>query len=293
MTSVELAERIAPAKHLLRYFDQQALASYRNESEKYVIVTDSFEGSLTVTNSYYEKLEVADRTDESLHFRFGYRTLASGDLAIVLWYPDLKNATKHQDKWNGHLLKDPAWTQDSDDRFAKWVMRNLEGSWDVDNGPRHYLVETLKTINAFTKQMVGVPLYKYMIDSSLSFPAADNTHCYQDAHKTLYGYLIDGIDRACLTKLASRSGKPGNFGSDKTIAAVTRLLPELGAPSKFAEATSLVSAQRRLAAHAPRPKSQSFRAFSAFTNDLTLCLEALKELLSALESLLGAPAFKQ
>jgi hypothetical protein len=98
MTSAEIEERIAPAKHLLGYFDQQALASYRNEPEKYVIESDSFEGRLTVTSSYYKELEEVDRTDEYLDFRFGYRTLANGDLAIVLWIPDLQKATKHQAK---------------------------------------------------------------------------------------------------------------------------------------------------------------------------------------------------
>jgi hypothetical protein len=166
-------------------------------------------------------------------------------------------------------------------------MRNLEGSWDVDNGPRYYIGETLNTINGLTKEIVGVPLYKHVIDASLSFPAAENTHRYQDAHKTLYGYLIDGIDKDCLAKLAVHAGKPANFGSDKTIAAMTKLLPCLEKPSKFAEATSLVSEQRRLASHAVRPKAEKFLAFSSFTNDLALCLEALKELLAALESLLG------
>lgn len=110
MTSEELAKRIAPAKHLLGYFDQQALASYRNEPEKFVIETDSFEGRLTVTNSYYEELEEAGRTDEYLDFKFGYRALADGELAVVLWLPDLKKATKHQSKWIGFILNDPVWT---------------------------------------------------------------------------------------------------------------------------------------------------------------------------------------
>jgi hypothetical protein len=287
MTPAELEGRIAPAKHLLGYFDQQALASYRNEPEKYVIETDSFEGTLTLTSSYYEELEKLDRTDEYLNLRFGYRALADGELAIVLWLPDLQDAVRHQSRWLGFYLKNPSWTQDSDERFLKWVMRNIEGSWDADNGPRHYLAETLNTINGLTKEVIGVPLYKYVIDSSLRFPAAENTHRYQDAHKTLYGYLIDGIDKECIARLATHSRRSIKIGSDQTIAAVTRLLPELDASSKFAQAASLISAQRRLATHAVRAKAERFPAFSTFTNDLALCLEALKELLKAMESLLG------
>lgn len=286
-TIAELEKRIAPASHLLGYFDQQALASYRNEPEKYVIETDSFEGTLTLTRSYYEALEESDRSNEYLNIRFGYRSLANGDLALVLWLPDLEKATRHHDKWLGFHFRNPAWTQGTDDRFLKWAMRYLEGSWDVDNGPRHYIAETMNTINGLTKEIVGVPLFKYAINASLSFPAAENTHRYQDAHNTLYGFLIDGIDKNCLTKIADHSGKQANFGSDRTIDSITKLLPQLGAPSKFAQATSLVSKQRRAAAHAVRPSAERFAAFSTFTNDLCLCLDALKELLNAIESLLG------
>ena len=287
MTLTELERRIAPAKHLLGYFDQQALASYRNEPEKYVIETDSFEGTLTVTGPYYEELERCDRADEYLNFKFGYRSLADGDLAVVLWLPDLEKANKHQNKWLGFLLRNPVWTTDPDERFANWAMRYLEGSWDVDNGPRHYIAETMNTINGMTKELVGLPLFKHAIDASLGFPAAENTHRYQDAHKVLYGYLIDGIDKDCLAKLATRTANPSTFGSDRTTEALMKLLPALRAPSKFAEAAALVSEQRRAAAHSVRPKAERFSAFTAFTNDLTLCLEALNELLGALESLLG------
>jgi hypothetical protein len=287
MNAGELEKRIAPARHVLGYFDQQVLAAYRNEPEKYVVETDSFEGRLTLTNSYYEELEETSRSGEYLDFRFGYRSLANGDLALVLWLPDFKKATKHQDKWMGFLLRDPVWTPDADDRFLKWVMRYLEGSWDIDNGPRQCIAETQNAINGLTKEIVGVPLYKHVIDASLSFPAAENTHRYQDAHRILYGYFIDGIDKECLAKLAIHSGNPANFGSDKTITAVIRLLPKLKAPSKFSEAASLVSEQRRAAAHAVRPRAERFAAFATFTNDLSLCLDALKELLEELEALLG------
>ena len=287
MTSDELSTRIAPAKHLLGYFSQHALASYRNEPEKYVLETDSFEGSLTLTNSYYQELEEAGRTIEYLRLQFGYRTLADGELAVVLWLPDLEEAKMHQDRWMGFYLPDPVWIDAPDERFTKWVMRTLEGSWDVDNGPKHYLWETINTINGLTRELVGMPLFHHAIDASLTFPAAENTHRYQDAHRTLYGYLVDGPAKDCLAALATHLGRSENFASSRTVDALQRLFPELQAPSKFAAAMSLVSDQRRIASHAVRPPAQRFAAFTKFTDDLMLCLEGLRQLLHVLEKECG------
>jgi hypothetical protein len=53
-------------------FDQQVLASYRNEPHKFELETDSFEGTLTLTQTYYRELDEAGNTDEwlSLKLRF-------------------------------------------------------------------------------------------------------------------------------------------------------------------------------------------------------------------------------
>jgi hypothetical protein len=286
MKRADLEKRIAPAKHLLGYFDQQALASYRNEPEKYELETDSFEGRLTVTSTYYEELDAAGRTDEGLDLQFGYRACANGDLALVLWLPDLEKATAHQARWVGFHLKNPEWTEDSDERFSNWAMRYLEGSWDIDNGPKFYLAETMATINGLTEEIIGIPLFEHRIDASLGFPAAENCHRYQDAHRVLYGYLIDGISRSCLSKLATHLAIPSKFESDRTVAALTKLLPALESPSRFADALALVSEQRRIATHKVRPPAKRFEAFATFTKDLVLCLDALKELLRALEQAL-------
>jgi hypothetical protein len=166
-------------------------------------------------------------------------------------------------------------------------MRYLEGSWDVDNGPRHYLEQTMNTINGLTGELVGCPLYKHVIDESLSYPAAQNTHRYQDAHKELYGFFIDGIDKQCISKLAGVLNTDIKVGDKNTIKAITDLFPELRAPSAFDSAASLVSQQRRLASHGVRPAAETFSAFSTFTNDLLLCLQALSDLLSILERAFG------
>jgi hypothetical protein len=281
---------IEAAQHLLAYFDQQVLAAYRAEPQKYAIATDSFEGTLTVTSKYYSELGETGGAREYLNIRFGYRTLQDGNLAIVVWLPDLKDATAHQARWMGFHLKNPTWTEEQDERFENWAMRYLEGSWDVDNGPRHYLEQTMNTINGLTGELVGCPLYKYVIDESLSYPSAQNTHRYQDAHKELYGYLIDGLDKQCIAKLAGLLKNDVKVDNKNTIKAITDLFPELGAPSPFYSAVNLVSEQRRLASHGVRPPAETFSAFSIFTNDLSLCLQALRDLLAVIELTFGVNA---
>jgi hypothetical protein len=277
---------------LLGYFDQQVLASYRNEPQKYMIESDSFEGHLTITNSkeYTEKLKLTGPDENYLDIRFGYRTLQSGDLALVVWLPDLEKATAHQAKWIAFHLANPQWTKDVDERFENWVKRYMEGSWDVDNGPKHYLIEAMKTINGLTAELVEVPLYKHIVDETLGFPSAQNTHRYQDAHNELYGCLIDGLDKECISKLAARLNLELKFDNDNTIKSIKKLFPELGEPSNFDSITTLVSKHRREASHAKRPKAEEFPAFEAYTKGLTLCVQALKDLIKILENKLGVNA---
>jgi hypothetical protein len=271
-------------EHLLGYFDQQVLAAYRNEPHKYRIESDYFEGELSVANEYYSELESTERTNEYVNIRFGYRTLRDGNLAIVAWLPDLLEKSKaHVQRWSAFHLEAPEWTTDYDERFDKWVRRNLEASWDVDNGPLFYLGQTIKIINGLANELVGIPLYTHEIDETLSIPTAENTHRYQDAHKELYGYFIDGLDKECISRLASILGKSIRIGDKNTVKAILKLFPDLETSPNFMPAVNLVSEQRRLASHGVRPPARNFSAFSQFTKDLSLCLEAAKELLAMLE----------
>lgn len=145
-------------EHLLGYFDQQVLAAYRNEPHKYTIVSDYFEGDVQTSDNYYREFEEADQADQSISLRFGYRTLKDGNLALVVFLTDLTEKSKaHVKRWYAFHLDNPEWTGQHDERFDKWVKRNLEGSWDVDNGPLYYLVEVVTTINCLTAELIGIP----------------------------------------------------------------------------------------------------------------------------------------
>jgi hypothetical protein len=275
-------------KGLIGFFDQQVLAAYRNDPHKYEITSDNFEGTITVTDEYYRELEAVERTKEYLNIRFGYRTLIDGNLTLVVWLPDLFDKSKHHAaKWAAFHIKTEDWME-PDERFENWVRRYIEGSWDVDNGPLFYLGETIQIVNGLTAELVGIPLYKHELDDrQVSYPAGENTHRYEDAHKTLYGYLIDGLDKDCMSALGTEFGKTLKIGSKKSVEALKMLFPALENGKYFIQSVNLVSDQRRRASHSARPPAKSFPAFSTFSNDLYLCLNGVKEVLTMIENEFG------
>ncbi|MFH1486811.1 MAG: hypothetical protein ABIH46_12140, partial [Chloroflexota bacterium] len=102
-----------------------------------------------------------------------------------------------------------------------------------------------------------------------------------------YVYLIDGLDKECISGLASSLGKSIKVGHKNTIQAIKKLFPGLETSSNFTPAVELVSEQRRLASHGVRTPAENFPAFSLFTKDLSLCLEAVRELLAVAEGDFG------
>lgn len=273
-----------PYKNLIGYFDSQVLASYRNEPDKFVIETDFFHGNIEITNEYYEQLEATNRTNEVIDVLFGYRTLQNGNLAIAAFLPDLFEKSKqHVQRWSGFHLPNPQWINGHDERFSLWARRYLGGDWSVGPGVRTQLSKLIHIVNGLTNEAVGKPLLKYELKESLSFPEAENSHRYEDAHKELYGYLIDGLDFECISLIAARLGRPINVRENWTVKDLKKLFPNLNSPSDFATAYDLVSTQRGLSAHKVRPPAKSMSAYEQFTTDLELCVKGFNELLSTLE----------
>ena len=115
----------------------------------------------------------------------------------------------------------------------------------VDNGPLFYLRETIQIVNGLTAELVGIPLYKHELDDrQVSYPAGENTHRYEDAHKTLYGYLIDGLDKDCMSALGTERGKTLKIGSKKSVEALKMLYPALENGKYFIQSVNLVACRR-------------------------------------------------
>ncbi|MBI5385671.1 MAG: hypothetical protein HZA90_13415 [Verrucomicrobia bacterium] len=282
-----------PYKDRIDYFDQQVLAAYRNEPDKYRIEGDLAWGRLQLTEKYFLELDAQRRRDEFIDVEFSCRTLTSGKLAIAVFLPDLLEKSRgHVQRWGGFRLPNPQWSSAPDERFTRWVRRTLGGEWPKVPGVHSRLAKAIHTINCMTDEAVGKALFKHELRESLCFPTAENSHRYQDAHIELYGYLIDGLDRDCISLVAARVERPIEKREKRTVMDLKKVFVNLEMPSKFAVAYDLVSDQRGLAAHKVRLPAETMAAFDQFTKDLELCVAGLHELLSTLESELGIDSRK-
>lgn len=278
---------------LVGYFDPQVLAGYRNEPDKYKVETDFFEGQLTVHDSHYRVIQAAGREQEDfVDVRFGYRTRADGSLALVAWLPDLfEKSQGHLNRWAGFRIESPRWLGSEDVRFESWLRRNIEGDWNVESGPSTQIASTIRLINGLTAQVCGQPLYSQEPEHrEILYPAGENTHMYQDAHKQLYGILVDGLSKDSIAALASMTGKSLKTSGSRTLTALRQLLPPLSESEEFTRAFDIVGENRRKSAHGHRDLAAPFLAFSTFKDDLDLCASALNLLRTCLEKEFGLDA---
>jgi hypothetical protein len=168
----------------------------------------------------------------------------------------------------------------------------VNGSWDVEMGILSKLRSLVHLINGLTEEGVGVPLFKHEDSSNLHFPAAENTSRYEDAHRELYGYLVDGLNKECITKLGTHVGSPINSANLKTLDALKKVLPVLKSSTLFTSVFDKLSAKRGSASHGVRGPATRYSAFDEFANDLTGYVSALEELREELEKTLGMAAEK-
>lgn len=276
---------------LLGYYSIDVLSAYRSQPDKYDLQTDNFEGQITLSGPFAEEVSSrGSREADSIDVMFGYRTLEDGDLAVAAFLPDLyRKSPGHVVRWSAFALESPAWAAGHDERFSRWVKRYLEGSWDVENGPRYHLADAIRRINGLTSELVGLPLFKFEASEAPNFPLAQNTHRYQEAHQELYGYLIDGLDKRCIAALAQRAGVSVELSSDRTIKALKKVVAESSCPA-FYSALAKTSDERGKSAHGARAPAERFPAFEEFDKDLTAAVAGFAELERSLEATFGVDA---
>ena len=256
---------------LLRYFHSDVLAMFHQQSEKYSIKTDEFEGQVRTRDGYYEEKDVY------LNVSFGYRASTDGEWAVAAFAPDLANASPGEEqKWTGfEILGDEGFVAD-DLRLDKWRERYIEGNWNVEDGPIAKLDGVVKQVNAIAECVVSAPLLTASDVRGLCFPSAQNTHRYQDAHAEVYKLIIDGLNKDAIKELGDKLGIAVKPGDKRTLDALEMLFPDQTVRSAVRSPLDLVSEQRRLASHKERPQARAFAAFEEFGRDIRAVVRGIE-----------------
>lgn len=276
----------------LLFFRPAVLAQYRAEPHRYEVKASDFDGEVTLTNSYWEELHEQGKRDQGIRIRFGYRRLKSGEFGIAMMAHDFREYSEgHVQRWLPFRVDLADLEALPDPRFESWAARTLFGSWQVENNLIDRIAESIRLINAATFEALGGRLFTEDESPHVAAPASESDHAYQDAHRELYAYLLDGLDKRVIKDLLIRTGATAPKGENGTRKLLQAALPNISSSSLWT-ALAKVSDERGKAAHKVRPRAQSFGAFEAFAGDLDEIRLGMRELLEELERTLGVNANK-
>ena len=277
--------------NIIGFFEADVLSPYESNPHKYELDTDFFEGVLETKNAYFYKLESSGKLDEYIRIRFGYHSTTDGTLCIAVFLPDLVKAPEiERRKWRPFIVEKSLLSPE-DERFTMWYDRYIQGSFEVPIAPRKQLSHIIKKINACCKTVVDEPLYTKVPDKSIHYPISQNSHAYEDAHRDLYGFLVDSLSRECLLALANlRKKKITQSQQMRTPTLLRHVFNEFDKQSKLHTLLSQVSKQRGKSSHDVRPSAIAYDAFGNFYRDIERATEAYEELLQLVESEFGVSA---
>ena len=246
---------------------------FYNQPEKYSIHTDEFEGRVRVSETYAE----AHADDTYLNVSFGFRACRNGEWAIAAYAPDLsRSSVSEQAMWLGFEIQDDELLMEGDPRFKKWWARYILGNWEVEDGPIVTLDRVVAQVNSITECVANGALFAVANLRRLSFPSAENTHRYHDAHAEVYKLLIDGLDKGVIARLGDRLGIQVSPGDKSTLNALEKLFLSDDVRAAFRAPLDTISEQRRRASHKERPQAESFPAFESFGKDITAVIRGLE-----------------
>jgi hypothetical protein len=260
----------------IEFFNASVLGAYRENPQKYAITDDSFSGRVRTSDQYFTSATQQEQLDERIDVAYTYRSLTSGEYAIAAFRPDLlKSSPRHRAMWEGFRLINPRWAAGYDERFQLWLRRFIGGDWDVENGVKAQLEETIGLINALTSDRLGRKLFKFDTNPNLTFPAGENTYRFHDSMRELDGYLVDSLQADCILAIASRTGTSDRIirdedGTIKTIHALKLALPSMTTARLWQTINKDLRPSRAKAAHSVREPPKPYPAVEKFTKVLVL-----------------------
>jgi len=185
---MDLEEKITSQKYekYLLYFDRSVLANYRVSTHLYSLKEDDMGGELESIEGNNIDAETSDLEKSWIRVRFGFRRQLNGTICIAALAPDLNDLNdKDLLIWHGFIIKNPRFAKDDND-FGRWVSRYLEGSWEIDDGPKIQIARLVKLIRSLTQQTLGKPFFRFEENPLINYPIAENFDAYAKAHLELY-----------------------------------------------------------------------------------------------------------
>lgn len=268
----------------LLYFDRSVLSKYRASPDLYRLEEDDMGGRL-------ENIQNDQSLPKSWYqVRFAFRKLANGKTCVAAFAPDIDKLSQEEKFiWGGYLLEVPVFAE-GDSAFERWVNRYLEGSWQVEDGPKPKIDRQIRLIRALTSQTLGEPLLRFEGHALVNYPVAENTDAYAKAHLELYRLVIDGLNAGAIAKLADRLAIKLSDPS-KTLNSLKEILPSDLVPQVHKPLMACVAVRNKVHGVPTQPIS-SFPAFDTFHCDLESIAQALTELCKWIENKLSVDAEK-
>ena len=270
----------------LTFFSSDILHIYLGRPDRYEVEFHNYGGRIQLAYPYFEKIKDSEQFNaQNIDVHFAFRERPDGELAIAAFVPDLvQTGIKEREKWYCFRIDPGVFGDYTDPYFYEWTRVHLKGKWPTQTSPIQDIEDALESINAIAEVLVGQKLFR--IDSGdllrLVPPLANHTHAYQDAHRELYRYTLDAIDKLCLKELNEKRGfSVHNLDEMRGFVALKHSFPLV--EDSLTPSFEKIAKQRGLSVHSPRPKPEPFPAFRTFFSDLEQLALGLKALLCSLE----------
>lgn len=265
-----------------QYFDRPALNFYRTNSHVYELTEDDMGGEITISDQWNEGLE---NQFPYIDLKFAFRKLVDKRICIGVFMPSFKDKVSEKDylKWMGFHIEQPEFHKENYE-FERWINRYINGSWEIQDGPKIKIEREIKLINALTRIQFDIPFFKHDEYRLLNYPAAENSEEYTKAILELYRLVIDGMEKDAIMELADFL-KLKLTDERKRLNSLKELLPEelIG---KIHKPINSVSRKRMPIHGIPSKGITDCLAFDSFNSDLKGVHSALSELKLWLEKTL-------
>lgn len=265
-----------------QYFDRAVLNFYRANSHAYELNEDDMGGEITVSNQWNDSMK---NQFPYIELKFAFRKLVDKKICIGVFMPSFKNKVSEKDysKWMGFHIRESKFHKENDE-FDRWINRYINGSWEVQDGPRVQIERELKLINALTRIQFNIPFFKHDEYRLVNYPIAENSEEYTKSILELYRLIIDSMEKDALIKLADFL-KIELTDEGKRLNSLKELLPEELIEIVY-KPINLVNRKRMSIHGIPSDGIVAYPAFDTFNSDLKSVHCALNKLKRWLEQIL-------